>query len=93
VLSRLPVPTGIHWHGLLLPNGMDGVPFVTPNPIQPGCATRGRTPATGNRSRWSKRGSTPPSAPDGRPRLAAATTSGVTRRGWRRLGTECCGWP
>ena len=26
----------IHWHGILLPNGQDGVPYVTQAPIQPG---------------------------------------------------------
>jgi FtsP/CotA-like multicopper oxidase with cupredoxin domain len=28
--------TSIHWHGLLLPNAMDGVPFLTTPPIPPG---------------------------------------------------------
>lgn len=28
--------TSIHWHGLLLPNEQDGVPYVTTPPIQPG---------------------------------------------------------
>ncbi len=36
VSNQLGVPTSIHWHGLILPNSMDGVPFVTQNPIQPG---------------------------------------------------------
>ncbi|WP_299377127.1 multicopper oxidase family protein [uncultured Kiloniella sp.] len=27
--NKLPEPTTIHWHGLRLPNAMDGVPFVT----------------------------------------------------------------
>jgi FtsP/CotA-like multicopper oxidase with cupredoxin domain len=26
----------IHWHGLVLPNGQDGVPYVTQAPIKPG---------------------------------------------------------
>lgn len=29
-------PTSIHWHGLILPNGQDGVPYVTQAPIKPG---------------------------------------------------------
>jgi FtsP/CotA-like multicopper oxidase with cupredoxin domain len=29
-------PTTIHWHGLILPNGQDGVPYVTQPPIKPG---------------------------------------------------------
>jgi FtsP/CotA-like multicopper oxidase with cupredoxin domain len=28
--------TSIHWHGLYVPNAMDGVPFVTQNPVKPG---------------------------------------------------------
>lgn len=28
--------TSIHWHGLILPNEMDGVPHITTPPIQPG---------------------------------------------------------
>jgi len=28
--------TSVHWHGLLLPNAMDGVPYVTTPPILPG---------------------------------------------------------
>ena len=28
--------TSIHWHGLLLPNEMDGVPYLTTPPIKPG---------------------------------------------------------
>lgn len=34
--NRLPEETTIHWHGLPIPNRMDGVPFVTQNPIKPG---------------------------------------------------------
>ena len=29
VVNHLKVPTSIHWHGLVLPNPMEGVPFVT----------------------------------------------------------------
>ena len=29
VTNRLPVPTSIHWHGVYLPNGMDGVAGLT----------------------------------------------------------------
>src|SRR5512132_3592970 len=36
VVNQLKVPTSIHWHGLILPNLMDGVPFVTQNQIAPG---------------------------------------------------------
>ncbi|GFP74574.1 multicopper oxidase family protein [Clostridium fungisolvens] len=37
VYNNLPEPTSIHWHGLDVPNNMDGVPDVEPTPkIQPG---------------------------------------------------------
>lgn len=34
--NSLPEATSIHWHGLRVPNGMDGVPGVTQPPIEPG---------------------------------------------------------
>ncbi|KAB2903127.1 MAG: multicopper oxidase domain-containing protein [Anaerolineae bacterium] len=34
--NELPEPTTIHWHGIQVPNAMDGVPGVTQDPIQPG---------------------------------------------------------
>jgi len=40
VVNQLKVPTSIHWHGLILPNFMDGVPFVTQDPIPPGKSFR-----------------------------------------------------
>ena len=36
VTNKLPAPTTIHWHGVYLPNGMDGVGGVTQRAIQPG---------------------------------------------------------
>ena len=36
VTNRLPEPTTVHWHGLVLPNGMDGVAGLTQRPIPPG---------------------------------------------------------
>ncbi len=37
VINKLPEPTSIHWHGLDIPNEMDGVPDVEPSPeIKPG---------------------------------------------------------
>ena len=36
VTNKMDVPTSIHWHGILVPPGMDGVPFVTQPPIAPG---------------------------------------------------------
>jgi len=34
--NRLPQPTTIHWHGVRVPNAMDGVPGVTQPPIRSG---------------------------------------------------------
>jgi FtsP/CotA-like multicopper oxidase with cupredoxin domain len=36
VKNETKVPTAIHWHGLILPNAMDGAPGVTQAPIPPG---------------------------------------------------------
>lgn len=36
VTNKLPEATSIHWHGILLPNGMDGVSGLTQPAIQPG---------------------------------------------------------
>lgn len=36
VTNEMTQSTSIHWHGLLLPNSMDGVPYVTQPPIKPG---------------------------------------------------------
>ncbi len=36
VTNRMPVSTSIHWHGILLPDAMDGVPGVTYPGIAPG---------------------------------------------------------
>jgi FtsP/CotA-like multicopper oxidase with cupredoxin domain len=34
--NELPQPTVIHFHGMTVPNAMDGVPYVTQNPVMPG---------------------------------------------------------
>ena len=36
VKNDMKVSTSIHWHGVVLPNKMDGVPYVTQDPITPG---------------------------------------------------------
>ena len=37
VYNRLPENTSVHWHGLDIPNNMDGVPEIEPSPvIKPG---------------------------------------------------------
>lgn len=34
--NTMPHSTAIHYHGLMLPNNMDGVPFITQPPVKPG---------------------------------------------------------
>ncbi len=34
--NELPEPVTIHWHGLPVPNSMDGIPGVTQNAVKPG---------------------------------------------------------
>ncbi len=36
VTNNLPEPSVVHWHGILLPSGMDGVQGLTQRGIQPG---------------------------------------------------------
>jgi FtsP/CotA-like multicopper oxidase with cupredoxin domain len=36
VTNELPQSTAVHWHGLMVPNSQDGVPFITQPPIKPG---------------------------------------------------------
>ena len=36
VKNELPEPTTVHWHGIAVPNAMDGVPDITQQPIPKG---------------------------------------------------------
>lgn len=36
VTNTMPVTTSIHWHGILVPPSMSGVPFIAQVPISPG---------------------------------------------------------
>lgn len=36
VYNELKESTSLHWHGLILPNKEDGVPYLTQMPIEPG---------------------------------------------------------
>lgn len=40
VTNRLPESTTLHWHGLILPNEMDGPAEITQEPIAPGASYR-----------------------------------------------------
>jgi FtsP/CotA-like multicopper oxidase with cupredoxin domain len=36
IQNALEEATTVHWHGIRLPNAMDGVPYITQRPIEPG---------------------------------------------------------
>lgn len=36
--NQLKENTGLHWHGVILPNEMDGVPYLTTKEVKPGNA-------------------------------------------------------
>ena len=36
VTNKMDVETSLHWHGILLPNFQDGVPYLTTPPVKPG---------------------------------------------------------
>src|SRR5262245_6106211 len=38
LINDLAEPTAIHWHGLRVPNAMDGVPHLTQAPVAPGAS-------------------------------------------------------
>lgn len=52
VTNRLKEMTALHWHGLLLPNAMDGVPHVTFPGIEPGETFTYRFPLIQNGTYW-----------------------------------------
>lgn len=45
-------PTALHWHGLILPNKEDGVPFLTQMPIMPGETFKYSFPIIQNGTYW-----------------------------------------
>ncbi len=38
VKNDLKESTAVHWHGILVPNSLDGVPYITQEPIKPGAS-------------------------------------------------------
>lgn len=50
--NSLNVPTSIHWHGLILPNGQDGVAFITQYLIYPGQHYRYQFPLVQSGTFW-----------------------------------------
>ncbi len=52
VTNSMDVPTSVHWHGLLLPPEMDGVPFISYPPIKPGATFTYRFPIRQTGTYW-----------------------------------------
>ena len=52
VTNTMHMPTSVHWHGILLPNNMDGVPFVTYPPIAAGATFTYRFPIRQSGTYW-----------------------------------------
>jgi CopA family copper-resistance protein len=52
VHNELNEVTSLHWHGLFLPNKMDGVPFLTQMPIKPGATYLYKFPIIQHGTHW-----------------------------------------
>ncbi len=52
VHNELNEETSMHWHGLFLPNKMDGVPFLTQMPIKPGATYLYKYPIIQHGTHW-----------------------------------------
>jgi FtsP/CotA-like multicopper oxidase with cupredoxin domain len=52
VHNRMDVDTSVHWHGILLPNKEDGVPYVTTPPIKPGTVREFAFPVVQSGTYW-----------------------------------------
>lgn len=52
VHNELDEATGLHWHGLFLPNKEDGVPYLTQMPIKPHTTYLYRFPIIQNGTHW-----------------------------------------
>ena len=52
VKNEMDVETSIHWHGLLVPNFYDGVPYLTTPPIEPGGTQKYEFPLKQSGTYW-----------------------------------------
>jgi FtsP/CotA-like multicopper oxidase with cupredoxin domain len=52
VTNHLPQGTAVHWHGMVLPHKMDGVPGITQPPIEPGGSMTYEYVATATGTHW-----------------------------------------
>ena len=52
VTNKMDEETSVHWHGLILPNFYDGVPYLTTPPIEPGETFQYRIPINQSGTYW-----------------------------------------
>ena len=52
VTNNKNVETSVHWHGIILPNFFDGVPYLTTPPIKPGTTFQYRIPLNQSGTYW-----------------------------------------
>ena len=52
VTNKMDVETSVHWHGIILPNFFDGVPYLTTPPIKPGTTFQYRIPINQSGTYW-----------------------------------------
>ena len=52
VKNEMSVETSVHWHGLLLPNFYDGVPYLNTPPIEPGHTQKYEFPIKQSGTYW-----------------------------------------
>ena len=52
VTNKMNVETSVHWHGIILPNFFDGVPYLTTPPIKPGTTFQYRIPVNQSGTYW-----------------------------------------
>ncbi len=52
VTNKMDVETSVHWHGLILPNFYDGVPYLTTPPIKPNTTFQYRIPINQTGTYW-----------------------------------------
>ena len=52
VTNKMDEETSVHWHGLILPNFYDGVPYLNTPPIEPGTTFQYRIPINQSGTYW-----------------------------------------
>ena len=52
VTNKMDEETSVHWHGLILPNFYDGVPYLTTPPIKPNTTFQYRIPVNQSGTYW-----------------------------------------